>query len=438
MDKLKIAVIATIVISSAYSYAARVSDVCYWQNPTSKIVKVTYKLSDGSGIPILDIRTNGVSIGWSNLRGAYGDVHKLVQSGTDAKTIYWHPEKAWPGYSLASGVTAVVQVYPKNNPPDVMVVNCGREYEGRDDVVQYYASFEHLSEGTVNCDAYKTASKMAFRKIPAAGIVWRMGSPTTEKKRDSALETLHKVRLTSNYYLGVFEVTQSQYKRFTSSSVFTENVYFPVNGEMRPRENICWTYVRGADAVWPGTSREAAYNSVSETCFLGGLRTHTGGLKFDLPTEAQWEFASRAGVGTAFPDGTSLVTGSETSIPYLETHVRYKNNSGQDATTLNSSLSTNDATAIVGTYLPNRWGLYDMLGNVCEMTLDWCVKYGTSDEVIDDPFGAEAPSDANNMRTMRGGAYLHGPGDIRCADRYAVKQGQLTRHIGFRVCLPLD
>ncbi len=428
---------AIMAVASSIVFASpSVSDVSYWQNPTSRLVKVTYTLSGESGVPLLDIRTNGVTIGWSNLRGAYGDVHKVVSPGT-GKTIWWNPNKAWPGHSLSSGVTAVVRVWPKNNPPDVMVVNCERQYEGRDDVVQYYASFEHLPEGTVNCDAYKTASKMAFRKIPAAGIVWRMGSPAGEKGRDS-IETQHKVRLTSNYYLGVFEVTQSQYKRFTHSSVFEGNVYFPVDGQMRPRENISWKVVRGADAVWPGETREQAYNSVSETCFIGGLRTHTGGLKFDLPTEAQWEFACRAGSGSQFPDGTSLTTGIESSWPYLESHARYKNNSGDDSTDKGSSLSTNDATAVVGTYMPNRWGLYDMLGNVYEMTLDWCVAFSESSEIVDNPYGADSPADSNNKRTMRGGAYLYAPKDVRSADRYGVTQGMLTRHIGFRMCLPLD
>ena len=153
---------AIMAVASSIVFASpSVSDVSYWQNPTSRLVKVTYTLSGESGVPLLDIRTNGISIGWSNLRGAYGDVHKVVSPGT-GKTIWWNPNKAWPGHSLSSGVTAVVRVWPKNNPPDVMVVNCERQYEGRDDVVQYYASFEHLPEGTVNCDAYKTASKMAF------------------------------------------------------------------------------------------------------------------------------------------------------------------------------------------------------------------------------------------------------------------------------------
>ena len=417
---------------SAAMAAPSVGDVEFWQNPTTKVVKVTYVLSGEAGVPLLDIRTNGVSIGWANLRGAYGDVHKLVQSGSGEKTIYWHPEKAWPGHSLASGVTAVVRVWPKDNPPDVMVVNLDRQYEGRDDAIQYYASFEHLPEGTANCDAYKTPRKMAFRKIPAAGIVWRMGSPDTEKKRD-AYEERHKVRLTSNYYLGVFEVTQSQYKRFCGS----HKSMFPTDGEMRPVENNSWDEVRGKNSVWPGATRAEAYGSVDASGFLGKLRAHTGGKKFDLPTEAQWEFACREGSGAAYPDGTSLAEGSEKSWPYLETHSRYKNNYGQDATVANN-LSTNYATAVVGSYLAGRWGLYDMFGNVCEMTLDWHAQYDVTDGVIDDPCGSAAPETSDNKRTMRGGAYLHAPENVRAADRYGVKRSQQGRHIGFRVCLPLD
>jgi formylglycine-generating enzyme required for sulfatase activity len=421
-------------VASSVAFASpSVSSVSYWQNPTSRLVKVTYTLSGEAGVPLLDIRTNGVSIGWSNLRGAYGDVHKVVSPGI-GKTIWWNPNKAWPGHSLDSDVTAVVRVWPKNNPPDVMVVNCERQYEGRDDVVQYYASFEHLPEGTVNCDAYKTASKMAFRKIPAAGIVWRMGSPVSEKGRDN-IETQHKVRLSSNYYLGVFEVTQSQYKRITGLS--TVSFMFQTDGAMRPAENLSWQNVRGEESFWPGNARADAYNSVSASSFIGKLRKHAGGLGFDLPTEAQWEFACRAGSGGAFPDKTSLATGTESVWPYLESHARYKSNSGNDSTTSGNALSTNDATAVVGTYLPNRWGLYDMLGNVYEMTLDWCVAFSGSSEIVENPYGADTPADTNNKRTMRGGAYLYAPKDVRAAKRYGVKQSQAGRNIGFRLCLPL-
>lgn len=417
------------------SYAApSVSDVSYSQNPTSKVMKVTYTLSGEAGVPLLDIRTNGVSIGWGNLRGAYGDVHQLVQPGPE-KTIYWHPEKAWPGRSLASGVTAVVRVYPKNNPPNVMVVNCEKPYKGRGDAVQYFASFEQLPEGTVNCDKYKTV-KMAFRKVPSAGIIWRMGSPASEKGRDANYEIQHKVRLTSNYYLGVFEVTQTQYERFMK----TNPSMFKTDGAMRPVEMVSWENVRGKASVWPGETRAAAYASVTASSFLGLLRSHAGGnLKFDLPTEAQWEFACRAGSGAAFPDGTSLAAGSEASWPFLETHGRYKNNSGADSSDAANTLSTNDATSVVGTYLPNRWGFHDMHGNLYEWTLDLYAAYDTSKDITDDPCGSADVEGAGGTRTTRGGSYLLPPSSARCAKRYqSGHPGNGSRHFGFRVCLPLE
>ena len=419
--------------STAALSAPSVSNVTYWQNPTSKIVEVSYTLGGEVGVPILDIRTNGTSIGWANLRGAYGDVHKVVGTGF-GKKIYWNPERSWPGHSIASGVTAVVCVWPENNPPDVMVVNCEKAYEGRDEAIQYFVSYDQLPEGTVNCSAYKTAKKMAFRKVPAAGIVWRMGSPSTEKRRDN-YEAQHKVKLTSNYYLGVFEVTQSQFTRFLSGIDF----FFKTDGAMRPAENISWYQIRGKDAIWPGASRADAYASVGSTSFLGKLRAHVGGaVMFDLPTEAQWEFACRAGSGAAFPDGSNLATGSETSWSFLETHSRYKNNSGLDATTTSNNLSTNDATAAVGTYLPNRWGFYDMHGNLLEWTLDYYEKYDTSTEVVENPSGAASSSDNPNERTVRGGSYLLAPHYERCAKRYGGTQTSGSRHIGFRVCIPLD
>ena len=433
MNLIQKMLLLPLAFSTSVAMAAPVvSGVDYRQDAVTKIVKVTYLLSGDSGVPLLDIRTNGVSIGWSNLRGAYGDVHKMVHAGSVRKTIYWNPAKHCPDLSLSSGVTAVVRVWPKDNPPDIMVVNCEKQYAGRDNAVEYFVSEEQLPEGTLNCPVYKTG-KIVFWKIPAAGIVWRMGSPSSEKGHN-VYETQRRVRLMSNYYLSVFEVTQAQYKRFTGENPSN----FKTDGAMRPVENISWDNIRGTGAVWPGESRSIAYDSVVSTSFLGKLRVHAGnGLKFDLPTEAQWEFACRAGSGAAFPDGTSLSTGSEDSWPFMETHARYKNNSVADATDSNNTLSTNVATAAVGTYLPNRWGLYDMHGNLFEWTLDHYAEYETVDGVLDDPCGAATDSSNTNKRTTRGGSYLLKPTYSRCANRYEGTQTQGSRHFGFRICLPL-
>ena len=121
----------------------------------------------------------------------------------------------------------------------------------------------------------------------------------------------------------------------------------------------------------------------------------------------------------------------------METHARYSNNLAEDAVYSNNTLSTNVATAAVGTYLPSRWGLYDMHGNVFEWTLDHYAEYETAEGVIDDPCGAATDSSNTNKRTTRGGSYLLKPTYSRCAKRYEGNQTQGSRHFGFRIFLPL-
>lgn len=428
----------TVFAALSLSAAPVVESVTYAQRQDGMVV-VTYKLKGEAGIPLLDICTNGVSIGWRNLRFAAGDVHQVVQAGSDVRTVFWNPRKAFPGHSLTSGVTAVVRVWPVDNPPDVLVVNCEKSYSGLNSAVQYFAAYEQLPEGTVNCEAYKTDKKMAFRKIPAQGIVWRMGTDSSEKGYNAVETPKHKVMLRSNYYIGVFEVTQAQYERFYGSNPST----FKTDGAMRPVDGAAWSNIRGSSAVWPGASRSAAYESVGSTSFLGKLREHAPGLEFDLPTEAQWEFADRAGCGASFPDGSNLATGSESSWPYLETHARYGNNHGGsagDSTDKSNTLSTNVASAAVGTYLPNRWGLYDMQGNMLEWVLDHCDQYAPTEEVTVDPVGCSDAAAANkNSRITRGGSYLLKPSYARCGARYtAGESGDSSRHFGFRLCIPLD
>ena len=421
---MKSKVVMALAFSAASSLFASpaVSSVNYSQDPDTKTVTVTYELLGEAGIPLLDIRTNGVSIGWANLRFAAGDVHQVVQPGH--RRIVWNPDKAWPGHSLISGVTAVVCVWPTDNPPDWLVVNCAKGYAGQNSAVRYYAAEEQLPEGTVDCETYKTDGKMAFRKIPAQGIVWQMG------RGDSR----HKVKLTSNYYLGVFEVTQSQYERFVGSNPSM----FKTDGEMRPVECVSWDSVRGTSSVWPGSSPSEAYDSIGTGSFMYALRQHASACKFDLPTEAQWEFACRAGSGADYPDGSSWTSGS-TENPFLETHARYKNNSGRDSEDRGNTLSTNDATAVVGSYLPNRWGLHDMHGNLYEWVLDYADDPVPTGDVTVDPVGVSDEAAANPLgRLTRGGSYLLAPAYLRSDSRSKdSKRTSGSRNVGFRVCIPL-
>ncbi len=197
-------------------------------------------------------------------------------------------------------------------------------------------------------DEYKT-TKLAFRKVGAGSFT--MGSPTTESGRGSN-ETQHKVTLSKPFFMSIFELTQRQYALIAGGSSTSKK---PVG--------LKWTAVRGDDVTYKETKELANYHvdqpadyrytwtfSATDYCWpnktkvlasslVGKLRARTGLSTIDLPTEAQWEYACRGG-----PSSSSNYGGS----------VGY------------SSLSD------VGSKTPNSLGLYDMIGNAKEWSLDVC------------------------------------------------------------------
>ena len=195
------------------------------------------------------------------------------------------------------------------------------------------------------------------------------------------------VKLTKSFYIGVFEVTQRQWELVmgTRPSYFSNDSYYAT----RPVDQVSYDMIRGDSlgALWP-TKAE-----VDAMSFLGKLRARTG-LDFDLPTEAQWEYACRAGTSTDFNDGTNY------SNPEKDLNMdkvgRYWCNGGSGAY-YNPSCNTDACTAKVGSYVPNSWGLYDMHGNVSEWCLDW---FGNV-EAATDPKGASSGS----RRVLRGGSW---------------------------------
>ncbi|MBQ6246991.1 MAG: SUMF1/EgtB/PvdO family nonheme iron enzyme, partial [Kiritimatiellae bacterium] len=203
-----------------------------------------------------------------------------------------------------------------------------------------------------------------------------------------------EVTLTKPYYIGVFETTQRQWELVMGDrpSYFTNDLYYAT----RPVECVSYNMIRGAGegAKWPAT------NSVDEASFMGGLRQKSGIAAFDLPTEAQWAYACRAGTTSRFNNG------GETTDD-MNKLGRYVGNVGADGKN-NQNCATNAGTATVGSYLPNNWGLYDMHGNVCEWCLDW---YGKDPPEGIDPVGPEGPaSNASRWRELRNGGWNHAAG----------------------------
>ena len=246
-----------------------------------------------------------------------------------------------------------------------------------------------------------------------------MGSPETEEGRQSD-EQQHQVRLTRPYYIGVFEVTQKQWMLISG---IASAIYFA--GDCRPVDSVSYKMVRGTNLglQWPN---EVAVDADS---FLGTLNRKTS-LKFDLPTEAQWEYACRAGT-------TSTLNNDGSGANDMRQLGRYSEN-------LDDGHESYGEHTKVGMYLPNAWGLYDMHGNVREWCRDhYLASLATTDTV--DPVG----SDNTGATCVFRGGFWHSFNwkDCRSAERSSASTGKTNDGdywrekgcYGFRlVCLPVE
>ena len=404
---------------------------------TDRLVTISYTLSDAPAVVTVDIQTNMTGNAWESIGGeavwnAMGDVWKRVETGS--RTITWHPDHSWPDHKIADGgARAVVTAWALENTPDYMVVDLAAANS-----VYYYPAADFLpgsemgQKGAItNNPAYKT-SKLVMRKIMSRGVTWTMGSAAGETQRTAEREAAHPVTLTNNYYIGVFEVTQAQWKNSTA----TNTARFTVDGAMRPMEQVCYNEIRNASVNtrnanvsydWPADPNPSS--------FLGLLRTKTG-LDFDLPSEAQWEFAARAGNGSGFWGDGSEVLNSDADAN-LNNLGRYLGNNPAGTSDSPALAPAAGGTAIVGSYAPNAWGLYDMHGNVFELCLDWYERdltaYGGRVN-IDTSASAKTLSGGDGQwRVIRGGNWYYGAARSRSAFRDGTGADTRVYYTGFRL-----
>jgi formylglycine-generating enzyme required for sulfatase activity len=229
-----------------------------------------------------------------------------------------------------------------------------------------------------------------------------MGSPEDEVDRsDDELE--HRVRITKPYYLGMYEVTQGEYERVMG----TNPSYFSVDGKGSDK-------ITGMD-----TSRfpveQVSWEDAIEYCNrLSALPAErAAGRVYRLPTEAEWEYACRAGTTTPFHFGSQL-SGQEAN---------FNGNYPYGITTTGPYL---ERTATVGSYAANGYGLFDMHGNAWEWCSDWHSDYITSAQV--DPLGAATGS-------FRGGGWYGIARSCRSATRGKNTPAYRDYYHGFRVAL---
>jgi len=219
-----------------------------------------------------------------------------------------------------------------------------------------------------------------------------MGSPEGEKSRSSDEDQV-KVTITEKYWISATEVTQGQWAAVTGMTL----------------DKLIKTKIGSLgviDFCRMLTDQEKASGKLPE------------GYSYSLPTEAQWEYAARAGTSTTFAFGNSLngkqacfygpkPYNSDVKVDYLE------------------------KTVEVASFKPNAWGLYDTHGNVYEWCLDWYVEKLPGGE---DPASLEK----GDSRSIRGGAWNRPATSSRSSYRYSYDPTQRTNNIGFRVVLVKD
>jgi formylglycine-generating enzyme required for sulfatase activity len=196
----------------------------------------------------------------------------------------------------------------------------------------------------------------------------------------------------------------------------------------RPVEQVSYHQIReyapsnvAISPSWPETNR------VHADSFMGKLRAKTGLTTLDLPTESQWEYACRAGTTTALNSGENLTASVSNWTMSAVGRYSYNGSSGGAG---NPGVDTSAGTALVGSYQPNAWGLYDMHVNVMEWCLDW---YGTYPGTVTDPRGAVSGS----SRVLRGGSWDDNASFCRSAMQYALPPNIRGFVTGFRIARTL-
>ena len=438
--------------AASSALAVDVANVQMAQNTVNCNVTITYELS-GPAVVTLDIMTNATpnaATGWASIGGQYissakGAVWRKVTSA-DANggtyTITWQPADSWldangDGFRVADGCAkAVVSAWPLDNPPDYMVVDISSA--AQPDTQRYYPAVDFLPGGLLENGDYRSTS-LVMRKVPAAGVEWTMGS-VAELGRITAKEATHKVRLDANYYLGVFPVTQSQWALVQPSRPNPSCFQYEADKKWRPVEYVCYNELRLSNSETSGAATYYWPNPPHANSFIGRLRTKTG-IAFDLPSEAQWEFACRAGNGEGkWGDGSDYLSNTtDANLAALACYGRA--NIQNQVTEGNTTWAAADGgTMPVGTHAPNAWGFYDMHGNVLEMCLDWfeadASAHGGAVN-IDPSVPKKNLSGADGAyRVCRGGTYRHNASACRSAYRTELIANGRYNIYGLRVACP--
>ena len=490
MKKMTMTALLAVTGTALWAALPTVDNIALSQNADTRLVTITYTLNGGPAIVTADICTNGISVG--PVTTLSGDINRLIVPTGGVCTAYWQPRVDLPGIVLdANAVTAKLTVWDRTSPPDYMAVDLAAS-----NAVCFYPAAEFVPGGVTN-RRYKT-DVLLMRKIPAAGAEFIMGTPAnknsagrTELGRTTQELTPHAVLLTNDYYIGVYTLTMRQYRHVIQGlpyySPFTsDNLPAGADADVLPLGSFQyyqWRTKSKANSAQPGpgdltidTIRwpESGHEIVTTNgAWLVDFRSLTG-LELDFPTEAQWEFACRAGSQNALYTGEELSYTAVTNFSIVDgvtigTSVEeVVTNVVEDIETVTTNtfkvfnLSTNldaiawyagnwnkDPKAIctlagklcpheVGLLQPNAFGLYDMQGNVWEMCLDamsgTAGNESTGAEEIE-PVGKYRPANCDARHVIRGGAHGDAAWGVRIGRRLSINNSSTAASVNLDAAL---
>jgi formylglycine-generating enzyme required for sulfatase activity len=245
--------------------------------------------------------------------------------------------------------------------------------------------------------------------IPAGTYQRGSNAPTgTPYFGGSAEQPVHQVTLSKPFWMGRFELTQAQYASLMGS--IPSGMPASWQGPDRPVEQASWL--------------EAVAYCEALNAHQSALGNVPPGYVYRLPTEAEWEYACRAGTTTEFHYGPALTCD--------QARISFSNHAVGSCGVSQDSAQQNSGTVVVGVYAPNAWGLHDMHGNVWEWCLDSYAPYTASPKT--DPYVT-----VGSGPVLRGGSWGNTSNSSRSAKRFsatAINQGSIA--VGFRVVLAPD